>query len=58
MVPLVAERMGKRIPPVMVENGPVKEVKLEQGEFDLTPASGSRRRPARRRAGDRLRVWW
>ena len=29
MVPLIAERMGKCIPPVMVEDGPVKEIKLE-----------------------------
>src|SRR5665811_1039446 len=36
MVPLIAERMGKRIPPVMVEDGPVKEVKHKKGEFDLT----------------------
>lgn len=36
MVPLIAERMGKCIPPVMVEDGPVKEVKFKKGEFDLT----------------------
>ena len=36
VVPLVAELMGNRIPPVMVKQGPVKEVKLRQGEFDLT----------------------
>ncbi len=36
MVPLIAERMGKCIPPVMVEDGPVKEVKLNKNEFDLT----------------------
>ena len=36
MVPLIAERMGKRIAPVMVEDGPVKEVKLNKNEFDLT----------------------
>src|SRR5712692_11216658 len=36
VVPLVAERMGHRIPPEMVSDGPVKEVKLRQGEFDLT----------------------
>ena len=36
VVPLVAERMGQRIPPVVVGDGPVKEVKLKRGEFDLT----------------------
>ena len=36
MVPLIAERMGKCIPPVMVEDGPVKEVKFKKNEFDLT----------------------
>ena len=36
MVPLIAERMGKCIAPVMVEDGPVKEVKFKKGEFDLT----------------------
>ena len=36
MVPLIAERMGKCIKPVMVEDGPVKEVKLKKNEFDLT----------------------
>src|SRR3990167_8660643 len=36
VVPLVAERMGQRIPPVLVGDGPVKEVKLKRGEFDLT----------------------
>ena len=36
VVPLVAERMGNRIKPVMVSDGPVKEVKLAKGEFDLT----------------------
>src|SRR5437588_7269305 len=35
VVPLVAERMGQRIAPVMVDDGPVKEVKLGRGEFDL-----------------------
>ncbi|MEA2642053.1 MAG: 2,5-furandicarboxylate decarboxylase 1, partial [Chloroflexota bacterium] len=35
VVPLVAERMGARIAPVMVDDGPVKEVKLARGEFDL-----------------------
>src|SRR5436190_16336238 len=36
VVPLVAERMGRRIPPEMVDTGPVKEVILKKGEFDLT----------------------
>ena len=36
VIPLVAERLGKRIAPVMVDSGPVKEVKLGKGEFDLT----------------------
>ncbi len=36
VIPLVAEKLGTRIPPVMVATGPVKEVKLKQGEFDLT----------------------
>src|SRR5579862_3611398 len=36
VVPLVAERMGKRIAPEMVSDGPVKEVRLQPGEFDLT----------------------
>ncbi len=36
VVPLVAERMGRRIKPIMVNDGPVKEVKLAKGEFDLT----------------------
>jgi len=36
VVPLVAERMGKRIAPIMVSDAPVKQVKLKQGEFDLT----------------------
>src|SRR5438477_11476439 len=35
VVPLVAERMGARIPPIMVSDGPVKEVKLARGQFDL-----------------------
>ena len=30
VVPLLAERIGTRIPPVMVADGPVKEVKLRQ----------------------------
>jgi 2,5-furandicarboxylate decarboxylase 1 len=36
VIPLVAEKLGTRIAPVMVATGPVKEVKLKQGEFDLT----------------------
>ncbi len=36
LVPHVAERMGNCIKPVMVADGPVKEVKLKRGEFDLT----------------------
>ncbi|MEE8396369.1 MAG: UbiD family decarboxylase [bacterium] len=36
LVPLVADRLGTLIPPVMVDDGPVKEVKLGPGEFDLT----------------------
>ena len=36
LVPTVAERLGNNIAPVMVADGPVKEVKLKQGEFDLT----------------------
>ena len=36
VVPLIAQRMGKLIAPQMVETGPVKEVKLRKGEFDLT----------------------
>jgi 2,5-furandicarboxylate decarboxylase 1 len=36
LVPTVAERMGNNIAPEMVADGPVKEVKLKQDEFDLT----------------------
>lgn len=36
LVPLVAERLGTCIPPVMADDGPVKEVTLHKGEFDLT----------------------
>src|SRR5215471_12698617 len=36
LVPLVAERMGQRIMPHMVDDAPVKEVKLPRGKFDLT----------------------
>src|SRR6266568_3639535 len=31
VVPMIAERMGKLIKPVMVDDGPVKEVKLKKG---------------------------
>src|SRR5581483_4916081 len=36
VVPLVAERMGRRVPPQMVSSGPVKDVILKRGGFDLT----------------------
>lgn len=36
LVPTVAERIGRPIAPVMVEDGPVKEVQLGAGRFDLT----------------------
>src|ERR1700740_1012330 len=36
VIPLVAERLGRRIPPEIVSTGPVKDVILKQGEFDLT----------------------
>jgi 2,5-furandicarboxylate decarboxylase 1 len=36
VVPLVAERLGTRIAPEMVADGPVKQVKLAKGAFDLT----------------------
>ena len=36
VIPLVAAKLGTRIAPVMVADGPVKEVKLKKGEFDLT----------------------
>ncbi len=36
LVPHVAACMGNTIKPVMVADGPVKEVKLKRGEFDLT----------------------
>ena len=35
VVPLLADRLGSCIPPVMVEDGPVKEMKFAHGEFDL-----------------------
>ena len=36
VIPLVAEKLGTRIAPVMVATGPVNDVKLKKGEFDLT----------------------
>ena len=36
VVPLVAKRMGERIAPHLVGSGPVKDVVLKRGEFDLT----------------------
>ena len=36
VVPLIAARMGARIAPTVVADGPVKEVKLGAGKFDLT----------------------
>lgn len=36
VVPLVAQRLGTRRPVTLLESGPVKEVKLGRGEFDLT----------------------
>jgi 2,5-furandicarboxylate decarboxylase 1 len=36
VVPLVAGRLGNRIAPHLVDDGPVKEVKLEAHQFDLT----------------------
>jgi 2,5-furandicarboxylate decarboxylase 1 len=36
VVPMIAQRMGKLIAPQLVDTGPVKEVKLRKGEFDLT----------------------
>lgn len=35
VVPLLADRLGSCIPPVMVKDGPVKEMKFAHGEFDL-----------------------
>ncbi|MPZ13850.1 MAG: UbiD family decarboxylase [Chloroflexi bacterium] len=35
VVPLVAERMGARIAPIIVADGPVKEIKRSGGTFDL-----------------------
>lgn len=36
LIPAVAARMGRLIKPVMVEDGPVKDLKFKVGEFDLT----------------------
>ena len=36
VIPLVAQKLGTLIPPVMVADGPVKEMKFKRGEFDLT----------------------
>jgi 2,5-furandicarboxylate decarboxylase 1 len=36
VVPLVARRLGTRVAPALLDTGPVKEVKLGRGEFDLT----------------------
>src|SRR5271157_5499592 len=36
LVPHVAERLGQRIAPTRVNDGPVKEVKLARQQFDLT----------------------
>ena len=36
LIPHVAAKLGTRIAPVMVKDGPVKEVSLKRGEFDLT----------------------
>src|SRR5262249_57271914 len=36
IVPFIAERLGHRIPPQIVNDGPVKEVKVSRDELDLT----------------------
>ena len=36
LVPCVADRMGNRIRPIRVTDAPVQQMKLKQGEFDLT----------------------
>ena len=36
LVPLIAQRLGSRLPVTMVDSGPVKEIKLGRGDFDLT----------------------
>ena len=36
LIPHVAAKLGTRIAPVTVKDGPVKEVRLKRGEFDLT----------------------
>src|ERR1035438_7183087 len=48
VIPLVAEKLGTRIPPVMVATGPVKDVKLRKGEF----------RSEERRVGKECRSRW
>jgi len=35
LVPFVAARLGRCIKPILLNDGPVKEVKLQRGEFDL-----------------------
>src|SRR5271157_3174096 len=35
LVPFVADRMGRCIPPIRVNDGPVKEVKLGRDQFNL-----------------------
>ena len=36
LIPHVAAKLGQRIAPVMVDSGPVKDLKFKRGEFDLT----------------------
>ncbi len=36
VIPLVAGRLGQLVPPTMVDDGPVKQVRFRKGEFDLT----------------------
>ena len=36
LVPFVADRLGHCIKPILRNEGPVKELKLKRGEFDLT----------------------
>lgn len=36
IVPYFAERIGHRLPPQLLDSGPVKDVKLGRDEFDLT----------------------
>ena len=35
LIPLVASKLGENIEPVMVDDGPVQEIVLNKGEFDL-----------------------